>query len=70
MFINSSLLCFLNYCTFYCPLGLVLVYTPLIGIYNPRYVVYKPDILLLLKENVHTIPMKINCKLATLFYHS
>ena len=48
MFINSSLLCILYYCTFYYPLWLVIVFTPLIEIYNPRYVVYKPDILLLL----------------------
>ena len=37
--INSS---FLYYCTFYSPLWLVIVYTTLIEIYNPRYVVYKP----------------------------
>ena len=41
-------MCFLYYCPFYSPPWLVIVYTPLIEIYNPRYVLYKPDILLLL----------------------
>ena len=35
------------HCTFYCPLWFVLVYTHLIEIYNPRYVLYKSDTLLL-----------------------
>ena len=47
MFINSSLLCFLYYCTVYYPLWLVIVYTP-------KYVVYKPDILLLLLLGIVT----------------
>ena len=34
MFINSSLLCFLYYCTFYSQLWFVVVYTNLIEIYN------------------------------------
>ena len=46
--ITSSLVCFLYFCTLYYPLWLVIVYIPLIEIYNPRYVVYKPNILLLL----------------------
>ena len=47
---KTQILCLLilYYCTFYYPLWLVIVYTPLIGIYNPRYVVYKPYVLLLL----------------------
>ena len=43
-FINSNVVCLLYYCNVYCPLWLVIVYTPLIGISNPIYVVYKPDI--------------------------
>ena len=45
---------------FYYPLWLVIVYTPLIEIYNSKYVVYKPDILLLLSKNWTLLAEKVN----------